>query len=69
MSEPKPGDLYDIVRTPEGPVAIKSAFVNRRWLDVLNSLQRNRNAGCRYAIVDLRTFEVGIIVAMEKGGS
>jgi hypothetical protein len=51
------------------PPKTKTAFINRNWLSVIHRMQQGRNDGCDFAIVNLHTFEVGIIIAMEKAGS
>jgi hypothetical protein len=46
----------------------KTFHLSAAWACVLNHLQRARNAGDRFVIVDLRTLEVGTVAEMERGG-
>ena len=38
------------------------------WARIVLAMQRNKNDGCAFAIVNLRTGEVGVVVEMERGG-
>ena len=69
MADPSPSRGYLIQANVVEYEPPKELWVDIRIVRLLNAIIRNRNAGCRYGLIDYKTLQIGSIIEMEKGGS